>query len=69
MPRPKSPLLPFSARPTARLVSVAPLGELLSLRQLDVSLNQLHSLEGLQWLGELTALAASGSPDRLEPSP
>ena len=29
-----------------RLLSVAPLGELLSLRQLDVSLNQIESLEG-----------------------
>ena len=45
-----------------RLVSAAPLGALRSLRQLDVSLNQLQSLEGLEGLEELTALAASGPP-------
>ena len=44
-----------------RLASVAPLGKLSSLRHLDVSLNQLRSLDGLEGLEQLSALAASGN--------
>ena len=44
-----------------RLRSAAPLGALISLRQLDISLNQIESLEGLEGLEELTALSASGN--------
>ena len=51
-----------------RLRSVAPLGVLISLRQLDISLNQIESLEGLERLEELTALSASGNQIALLPA-
>lgn len=44
-----------------RLTSVSELGELRTLRHLDVSLNQLQTLDGLDGLEELIVLVASGN--------